>query len=95
MVPHLEQAFKNLVERGLVDELRTWDGCFCIRRKRGGSSSLSLHSWGVAVDVNAKENPMGQKPVLSPGFVKCFTDAGLEWGGAWHTPDGMHFQMLS
>lgn len=93
MVSPLEQAFRNLVERGLTEELHSWDGCFNIRRKRGGSSSLSLHSWGVAIDVNAAENPMGHKPTLSPEFVACFTDAGLEWGGVWHTPDGMHFQL--
>jgi hypothetical protein len=93
LVAPLERAFRNVVGRGLVDQLHTWDGCFSVRRKRGGSSYMSLHSWGVAIDLNAKENCMGHKPKLSPEFVACFTDAGLEWGGKWHTPDGMHFQL--
>lgn len=88
----LEDAFSNLIARGIVDELKTWDGCFNIRRKKGGAST-SLHAWGIAIDVNAAWNGFGKKPVLSAEFVKCFTDAGFEWGGLWTKPDGMHFQL--
>lgn len=92
MVKPLTQAFKNLVDRGLVNELITWDGCFNIRKMRG-LSSISLHSWGLAIDVNAFENGLNQVPKLSSGFVKCFTDAGFDWGGTWQRKDGMHFQL--
>lgn len=92
MIDPLSKAFRNLIDRGFVHELKTWDGCFNIRQKRG-SNSLSLHSWGVAIDVNAAWNKMGAPPTLSPGFVKCFTDAGFDWGGEWSNPDGMHFQL--
>lgn len=92
MVGPLTQAFTNLIDRGLVDELKTWDGCFNVRRKRG-LKSLSLHSWGIAIDVNAAWNGLGKTPVLSAGFVKCFTDAGFDWGGIWKRKDGMHFQL--
>lgn len=92
MVAPLSAAFKNLIERGFVKELKTFDGCFNIRKKRG-LSSLSLHSWGIAIDVNAAWNALGAKPTLSAGFVKCFTDAGFEWGGTWSRLDGMHFQL--
>lgn len=91
-VTPLTNAFKNLISRKLVGELKTWDGCFNIRKKRG-LTSMSLHSWGLAVDVNAFENGLGQTPKLSPEFVKCFTDAGFEWGGTWTRRDGMHFQL--
>lgn len=92
MVEPLEKAFKNLIETGHVKELKTWDGCFNIRRKRGGSTP-SLHSWGLAIDVNAAWNGFGKTPTLSSGFVKCFTDAGFDWGGVWSKKDGMHFQL--
>lgn len=88
----LAQAFKNLIETGHVKELKTWDGCFNIRNVRGRTTP-SLHSWGVAIDVNAAWNGLGKKPTLSEGFVKCFTDAGFDWGGVWKRPDGMHFQL--
>lgn len=92
LVGPLSKAFKNLIDTGHVKELKTWDGCFNIRKMRG-LKSMSLHSWGIAVDVNAFENGLGANPKLSPGFVKCFTDAGFHWGGTWTRKDGMHFQL--
>jgi hypothetical protein len=92
MVAPLEKAFRNLIARGLIGEMKSFDGCFNIRKKRGGGTP-SLHSWGVAIDVNAAENPFGGKPKLSPAFVACFVEAGFDWGGAWSKPDGMHFQL--
>jgi hypothetical protein len=94
MVAPLSKAFKNLIDTGHVNELKTYDGCFNIRKKRG-LSSMSLHSWGVAIDMNAFENGLGVDPKLSAGFVKCFTDAGFDWGGLWRRKDGMHFQLSS
>ena len=92
LIEPLKKAFKALVDTGHVKELKTWDGCFNIRKKRG-LSSMSLHSWGIAIDVNAFENGLNQTPKLSAGFVKCFTDNGFEWGGTWKRKDGMHFQL--
>lgn len=92
LVEPLKQAFKNLIDTGNVEELKTWDGCFNIRKKRG-LNSMSLHSWGLAVDLNAFENGLNQTPKLSKEFVKCFLDAGFEWGGTWTRKDGMHFQL--
>ena len=92
LVEPLTRALNALIQTGHVHELKTWDGCFNIRKKRG-LSSMSLHSWGIAIDVNAFENGLGQNPRLSPGFVKCFTDNGFDWGGIWTRKDGMHFQL--
>jgi hypothetical protein len=92
LVPLLEKAFKNVNDRFLAEQVKTWDGCFNIRRKRG-AASMSLHSWGLAIDINAAWNGFGKKPTMSPELVKCFTDAGLDWGGVWKRADGMHFQI--
>jgi hypothetical protein len=92
IVPLLNQAFKNINTRGLANQVKTWDGCFNIRKKRG-ATSMSLHSWGLAIDINAAWNGFGKQPTMSPELVKCFTDAGLDWGGKWSRPDGMHFQI--
>lgn len=93
LIEPLSKGLQNLIESGIQKELKTWDGCFCIRTKRK-SKSLSLHSWGVAFDVNAAWNGMGKKPTLSKEFVECFTSVGLDWGGYWKNPiDGMHFQL--
>jgi len=93
LVGPLRQVFINLVSRGYAEsELLTWDGCFNIRQTTGGGS-WSLHSWGIAIDLNAFANGYGKKPQLSAGFVECFTSAGFDWGGEWRIPDGMHFQL--
>lgn len=109
LVVPLGQAFKNIIDRGLVNELKTFDGCFNIRIIRGyekkyedlvaagkiaeADELLSLHSWAIAIDINAFENGLGVVPKLSAELVKCFTDAGFEWGGSWKRLDGMHFQL--
>ena len=92
LVQPLTNSFKSLINSGYASELKTWDGCFNIRKKRG-LASMSLHSWGIAIDVNAFENGLNMRPKLSLGFVKCFTDNGFEWGGTWQRKDGMHFEL--
>ena len=94
MVAPLSKALSNLITTGHISELKTWDGCFNIRKKRA-LGSMSLHSWGIAVDVNAAWNSLNMVPKLSPEFVKCFIDAGFDWGGTWTRKDGMHFQLKS
>jgi hypothetical protein len=109
MIPLLTKAFTNLIERGKVHELKTWDGCWNMRPIRGcekryadavkaGDISLAMkylskHAFACAIDVNAAENGLGVEPKLSPEFVKCFTDAGFVWGGHFKRKDGMHFEM--
>ena len=96
MAEPLAKAFKNVIDRGLVDQIKTWDGCFNVRKKRG-SASQSLHSWGIAIDINAAWNRFGHPPTMSHELVQCFKDAGFDWGGDWSPKycDGMHFQLSS
>lgn len=92
LVAPLEKALRNIIDRGLTGEMKTWDGCFNIRLKRG-LSSLSLHSWAIAIDINASWNGLGKTPTMSKELVACFVDAGFDWGGYWTRLDGMHFQL--
>ena len=88
----LRVAFVNLINRGLIDQLKTWDGCYNVRMMRGGTN-YSLHSWGVAVDMNAATNQMGTIGDMTPEFVQCWVDAGWDHGGTWQRSDPMHFQL--
>lgn len=88
----LEKALRNVMSRGLTAQIKAWDGCYQVRNKRG-QGSMSLHSWAIAVDINAAWNRFGAKPTMSAALVKCFTDIGFDWGGTWSKPDGMHFQL--
>lgn len=91
MIGPLDRALKNVIDRGLVDELKTFDGCFMVRDVRGEPGHLSCHCYALAIDINAAENQLGQEPKMSPELVKCFTDVGFAWGGNFHRKDGMHF----
>lgn len=92
LIKPLEAAFRNIIKAGLECHIMTWDGCFNIRTKRGGIT-FSLHSWGIAIDINAAWNAFGAEPQMLLELVKCFTDAGFDWGGTWTKKDGMHFQL--
>ena len=63
------------------------------------SASLSLHSWGVAVDFDSRLNRYGKDrgtPIHgAPKFVEAFESAGFSWGGRWRTSDPMHFEATS
>jgi hypothetical protein len=91
MADALLRAFANVVKNGVATELKTFDGCFEIRQVRG-DDLLSWHSYALAIDLNAEENPLGGPVKFSLQFVKCFTDEGFTWGGDFHRVDGMHFQ---
>ena len=93
LVLPLNTAFKLIKDRGLGGCIKTWDGCFNIRRKRNGSS-MSLHSWGLAIDINAGWNRMGRPSTQDPRLVQAFKDAGFAWGGDWTSKvDAMHFEL--
>jgi hypothetical protein len=94
LIKPLADALLLLAVKNCAKEMKTWDGCFNIRKKKGGISD-SLHSWGLAIDVNAAWNPFGKPPALSAQFVQCFTLAGFAWGGNWKIPDGMHFELAN
>lgn len=100
----LSNAFENLISTGLVKELKTWDGCFNIRKKRG-LTSMSLHSWGLAIDINASSNPLGlnREQIVAKGltpfsdkFLQCFRSAGFDCGADWQSrKDFMHMQIAT
>lgn len=85
------QGIYNIKEAGLQEELKTFDGCFNIRFVRGTTNEPSTHSYGLALDLNAVENPLGGPIALSSGFISCWKSAGFSWGGDFKRVDGMHF----
>lgn len=73
-------------------------------RHIAGTSRLSAHSFGIAVDVNAElgkywrwtgaqEGAVGQYDNAIPeSLVTTMERFGFIWGGKWHHFDGMHFE---
>ena len=61
-------------------------------RKIRGGDSKSMHSWGIAIDVNALTNVLGTEGDMPQAVVDAWEAEGGEWGGDWTRPDPMHFE---
>lgn len=70
--------------------------CFVPRHKMSNPKrSLSLHSYGIAVDINWKHNKVGTAGNIPKGVVDIFKGFGFTWGGEWKTAkDPMHFEFF-
>ena len=97
-VEQLQRAWQQIEDENLLSEVIFWDGSFVPRRKAGGNT-LSHHSWGIALDINADWNSFGDKPAALDAkgsvrrLVSVFEAHGFAWGGRWKKPDGMHFEL--
>ncbi|MHC9542224.1 MAG: M15 family metallopeptidase [Vulcanimicrobiota bacterium] len=85
----MKAAFEEVKSAGLSNCIKSFDGCFNNRNKRGGSSK-STHAWGIAFDVNAGSNPMGSSKMTDDQRKIA---AIFEKHGFHQLPnDPMHFQ---
>jgi hypothetical protein len=94
MLPALGAAMRELDRRGLARLVDPGDyaGCYAPRRIRPGGA-LSLHAWGLAVDLNARANPFGGRSRQDRRLVRVMERHGFTWGGDFPTtPDPMHFE---
>jgi len=96
LVAVLPSVFEDIDRKGLRDRMRTYGGCFNFRGKRT-SNKLSVHSWGIAIDLNPETNGMGAAGDMPPEIVAVFESFGFTWGGRWpgRSKDPMHFQYCS
>lgn len=104
--PSFLKLFQLWEKAGLIDRVLTCAGAFNARLKRGSTSpkrmNLSNHSWGTAIDINARENPLGTVPVglgargCVRELVGIANELGFYWGGHFASrPDGMHFELAA
>jgi D-alanyl-D-alanine carboxypeptidase len=94
-IPPLRRALGVLERRGLSRLVDSGDyaGCYAPRRIPS-SGSLSLHAWGLAIDLNASANPPLKASRQDPRLVRAMEREGFTWGGRWPTaPDPMHFEL--
>jgi hypothetical protein len=92
--PQLEAALREVVERGLADELNPdeYAGCY-YPRFIAGTNTLSNHSFGTAMDFNVPGNQRGTVGEMDRDIVAIFKKWGFAWGGDWSYTDPMHFEM--
>ena len=93
--PILQKALRELELFDAHKEIKTCDGCTKLRSEHSETSVLSLHAWGAAIDLNAKDNPHGSLGKWSKKFIDIMTAAGVHCGQNWEgRKDPMHFAML-
>lgn len=66
-------------------------------RKIAKSNSLSAHSFGIAIDIDATNSSYWQwhkerKNLLDKEIIHIFEKNGFIWGGRWISFDTMHFE---
>ena len=95
-IPQLRGALTEVVQSGLASEINPdeYAGCYYPRYiGRDPSNGLSLHSWGIAVDLNVPGNMPGTVGEIDRGVVQIMKKWGMAWGGDWSYTDPMHFEM--
>jgi hypothetical protein len=94
LFPQLRAALQEVVTEGLADEINPdeYAGCY-YPRFIAGSSTLSNHSFGLALDFNVPGNQRGTVGEMDRGVVAIFKKWGFAWGGDWSYTDPMHFEL--
>lgn len=98
MLPQLRSALAEIQAEGLEDTINRGDygGCFAPRFiGRDAGNGLSLHTWGIAIDLNVSQNQRGTPGALDPAVVRIFKRWGFAWGGDWSWTDPMHFELAA
>ena len=90
------ELYDRDIEKVRAARMDLFGGCYNFRPKRGGRT-LSMHSYGIAIDLDPDNNEFGKKWKPDSGMmpeevVDIFHAAGWTWGGLWKTGDAMHFQ---
>lgn len=96
IIEDLRQALQAVVDAGQADSIDPGDygGCFHPRRIGTDTTSLSHHSWGIAVDINVDMALPGLGPPPEPEVRDAFARAGFRWGGLFLSPDNHHFEWV-
>ena len=80
------------IDKGTLDD---WGYAF--RMIRGSTDSLSNHSSGTAIDVNAIKHPLGKRNTFTDKqeiiIRQIAAKYGCKWGGDWKRADEMHFEI--
>ncbi len=96
VLPQLRAALQEVLDRGLASKInpRQYAGCYYPRYiGRSAANGLSLHSWGIALDLNVHGNQRGTVGEMDRTVVSIFKKWGFAWGGDWRYTDPMHFEM--
>ncbi|CAN5814977.1 hypothetical protein BH20ACT7_BH20ACT7_13700 [soil metagenome] len=95
LLPALRGALRELRQHNLtsVVDPAGYAGCHH-PRLTSSRDQVSRHAWGVAIDLNYPDNPVGQASTQDPRLVETMERWGFTWGGRWLVPDPAHFEYV-
>jgi len=96
LFPQLQAALEEIHARGLDEAIHPdeYAGCY-YPRFIAGTTTLSNHAFGLALDINVPGNQRGTVGEIDRTVVSIFEKWGFTWGGRWRYTDPMHFEMNS
>jgi len=94
LFPQLRAALLEVQQLGLAGEIHPGEyaGCY-YPRFIANTTTLSNHSFGLALDLNVPGNQRGSVGEMSRAVVSIFKTWGFAWGGDWRYTDPMHFEL--
>ncbi len=94
LFPQLRNALLEVQQRGLSGAIHPGEyaGCY-YPRFIAGTTTLSNHSFGLALDLNVPGNGRGTVGEMDRDVVAIFKTWGFAWGGDWRYTDPMHFEL--
>ena len=95
IMPQLKAALAEVVSQGLESAINPGEYAGChYPRFIAGSTTLSNHSFGLALDLNTPGNQRGTVGEMDRTVVAIFKRWGFGWGGDWRFTDPMHFEAV-
>jgi hypothetical protein len=104
VVDSMQRIFQRVLDQYGPTQIKKlnldiFSGCYNYRQVVGGTGSLSMHSWGIAIDIDSDHNQMDEgsgeaafsKPVYAP-FIDAWEAEGWVNLGRARNYDWMHFQ---
>jgi hypothetical protein len=94
LFPQLRAALLEVQQRGLSSAIHPGEyaGCY-YPRFIANTTTLSNHSFGLALDLNVPGNQRGTVGEMDRDVVAIFKTWGFAWGGDWRWTDPMHFEL--
>src|SRR2546428_8433080 len=81
VVDNVLKALEDIKAAGLQESVRNYSGLYNRRSIRGLASHPSTHSWGIAIDLEAEQYPLGSAKRFPDAIVSVFRNAGFFYGG--------------
>lgn len=95
----LKAVFADLEKADLLGDITAFCGSYVPRLIQGSQTQLSVHAFGIAIDINCNRLKLGRLPEKEDDLaainrlIPVFERHGFVWGGRMATLEPFHFQL--